>query len=135
MPSSPSDDPIKFYYLASWLNSKIKTPPISEVSRVIIGRAYYAAFLAARDQARETGTGARVHQDVINHYRDKNTYVSNKLADLKRLREQADYELNKTVSCSDVNSSLKGCRAILLQLKLLKSDDDNYPQNYAPLDL
>jgi len=87
MSSSQSDDPINFYFLASWLNSHSKTPLVPEVSRVIIGRAYYAAFLTARDQANQKGTGARIHNEVITHYRAKDSYISNKLSDLKRMEK------------------------------------------------
>ncbi len=134
MLSSQSDDPISFYFLASWLNTHRQDPLVPEVSRVIVGRAYYAAFLAARDQANQKGTGARIHNDVITHYRTKDTFVSNKLADLKRLREQADYELNSSILTSDIDTSLKGCKAILRKLKLL-SCSGYYPEGYSPLNL
>jgi uncharacterized protein (UPF0332 family) len=134
MSSSQSDDPIGFYFLASWLNAHRQDPLIPEVSRVIVGRAYYAAFLAARDQANQSGTGARIHNDVISHYRAKDSFVSNKLADLKRLREQADYDLNNSVLTSDIDTSLKGCKAILKKLKLLNCSA-HYPEGYSPLNL
>ena len=133
MSSLQSDEPINFYFLASWLNSHCKTPLLPEVSRVIVGRAYYAAFLAARDQANEKGTGAHIHSEVITHYRTKDPYISNKLADLKRLREQADYKLDNSVSISDINTSLKGSRAILIKLELLNGM--GCPENYSPLNL
>lgn len=134
MLSSQSDDPIGFYYLASWLNAHRQDPLIPEVSCVIVGRAYYAAFLAARDHANQQGMGARIHNDVISHYRYRDSFVSNKLADLKRLREKADYELTNTVSLSDVDTSLKGCKAVLRKLTLLKSSNF-YPKGYSPLNL
>jgi len=133
MSSSQSDDPINFYFFASWLNSHSKPPLAHEVSRVIVGRAYYAAFLAARDQANQKGTGARIHSEVITHYRTKDSYISNKLADLKRLREQADYNLDNSVSISDINTSLKGSRAILIKLNVLNGI--GYPEEYSPLNL
>lgn len=133
MSSSQSDEPINFYFLASWLNSHSKAPFVPEVSRVIIGRAYYAAFLAARDQANQKGTGARIHSEVIAHYRGKDSYISNKLADLKRLREQADYKLDNSVSISDINTSLKGSRAILIKLNVLNGT--GCPEDYSPLNL
>jgi len=131
MSSSQSDDPVAFYFLASWLNLHRQDPLVPEVSRVIVGRAYYAAFLAARDAANRTG--ARIHNDVIAYYHgSKNTYVGNKLADLKRLREQADYELNKPISIPNIDASLKGCKAILSKLQLLNSTSYQLTE-YSPL--
>jgi len=48
------------------------------------------------------------------------------------LREQADYELTKAVTTNDVDASLKGCRAILIKLKVLDGQKF-YPEGYEPV--
>lgn len=134
MLSSQSDDPANFYFLASWLNRYHQDPPAPEVCRVIIGRAYYAAFLAARDLGQRKGTGVTIHSDVIKYYRVSDAYISNKLSDLKCLREQADYELTRKITTSDVATSLKGCREILKRLEVLDCSEF-YPESYEPLNI
>jgi len=131
MLSSQSDDPVSFYFLALWLNKHSQDPLVPEISRVIIGRAYYAAFLAARDLSNEEGAGAMIHGQVIEYYRRKDRYVSNKLADLKKQREMADYVLTKPVTLMDVKASLTGCRSVLNKLGLL--DGGGFPEGYKPL--
>ena len=85
--------------------------------RTVVNRAYYGAFLAARDCAGITNVGGSVHRAVVEHYLNKHmTRVSNNLDNLKKLRQEADYEPHKDVTYHKANNSCRTARKILDQL-------------------
>ena len=85
--------------------------------RNVVNRAYYGAFLAARDLANITGGSGSVHLKVIEYYRDKKSIIGNNLDDLKRLRQVADYEPQKNVTYQHAKKSCRTARRILRQLE------------------
>lgn len=85
--------------------------------RNVVNRAYYGAFLVARDSAGITNVGGSVHKDVEVHYRRKHmTRISNNLDKLKRWRHIADYEPHQDVTYHRANNSCRTARNILKQL-------------------
>ena len=100
MVSMTDFNPILFYDLASELYKNI-TPDqqdkfMQATARTIISRAYYSAFLIARDQAGCT-TQESPHSAVIGYFnKNKNQQyrkIANKLKDLRIRRNQSDYDL------------------------------------------
>ena len=92
-------------------------PHGSEIEwRNAVNRAYYGAFLTARNQAGIKNSGGSVHRDVADYYRQSNPGVSNKLDNLKRLRETADYRPGDDVTYRDATSSCSRAKGILEDL-------------------
>lgn len=107
-------EPLDFYKFALNLYSYHE----NEIdSRVIIGRAYYSAFLYARDSADLSSKGSNGHQQVINYYKGLkdpiSRYVANAIENLRIYRQDSDYEMSKTVSLKDVGSALSTSKKIL----------------------
>ncbi len=87
--SPPAFDPREFLALARSLVEQGRTEPIL---RTAVGRAYYTAFLLARDTTGVTATyGA--HQAVITQLRQRDRSAGDQLDALRHLRTVADYEL------------------------------------------
>ena len=107
-------DPVEFYKLAGDL---YKQPNVGERElRTALGRAYYAAFLAARDNAGITTT-SDVHSATVRHYLSNGqTEIGNRLEDMRIARSRADYELTSNVGKSDVGRILKLSEAVLKKL-------------------
>ncbi len=93
-----------YLQLAEELISCCKSPDLSTEAyfRSSISRSYYGLFLIARQVMESEGsirsTGSGAHQQVQDHflYSDDNNYrlVGTVLQDLRRLRNNADYNLN-----------------------------------------
>ena len=86
--------------------------PEEVVRRSIVGRLYYGIFHLARDAADLTSSGADIHQKLIEHYRPRNRGVSNKLYQLRDLRNRADYNLNSTVTMQELRTARNQCEDI-----------------------
>ena len=84
--------------------------------RNVINRAYYGAFLAARDSANITDSSGSIHKKVADHYSTRKSRLSNNLVSLKRFRVIADYKLNKNVTNRDARNSCRKARSILADL-------------------
>ena len=115
---SPSVDftPVDFYNFANCLYQDHS----SEVAyRTVIGRAYYAAFLCARDSANIVNTSGSVHKEVITHFTTRKKKIGGNLKDLRDLREKADYHANKTVQKREAGESLRLAKNILIELNYL----------------
>ena len=85
--------------------------------RTAINRAYYGAFLTARDRAGINDKSGKVHIRVAKHYRDSgNGVVGEKLNLLKRLRQKADYRPDAHVSVEDAEESCDTAQRILDEL-------------------
>lgn len=110
----------EFYKFAAWLYSKLDSSNPNEASiRSIISRAYYAAFLEARDQAAIRSSGGSVHKIVIEHYRGKGQIgnrIGNRLSDLFYKRSKADYDNHSTINAREAQKSLKLCESIVSDL-------------------
>jgi uncharacterized protein (UPF0332 family) len=87
------------------------------INRVIVSRAYYGAFLKARDKALIQNSGVSVHKLVIEYYENKRlTVIANRLIELRKMREQADYHTNIQISERDAKTSLKRAQSIIDEL-------------------
>lgn len=118
MLSLPNDNfnPVNFYTFAG----EIYTETNNETAhRVIIGRAYYAVFLCARDYAKITNSSGSVHSDVIKHFQTRDKRIYNQMNDLKALRSKADYRLTEKILKREAGESLRLAKAILQTLKYL----------------
>ncbi|MDO9013298.1 MAG: hypothetical protein Q7U84_00750 [Polynucleobacter sp.] len=107
-------EPLDFYRFAINLYESHE----SEIdSRVIIGRAYYSAFLYARDSAGLSSKGSNGHQQVINYYKNlkdpTSRYVANAIDNLRAYRQDSDYEMSKIIPLKDVGSALSTSKKIL----------------------
>ncbi|WP_108842273.1 HEPN domain-containing protein [Kushneria phyllosphaerae] len=86
--------------------------------RSVVNRAYYAAFLTARDYCSrndvDVGHGA-AHQKVIEALIDKPDLArrGNQLNMVKRLRHRADYEWNRPMTYKEAAKTLKTCRELV----------------------
>ena len=109
-------DPPQFFSLAQKLASG------DEVSvRTSVSRAYYSAFLVAREElglSRERAPD--VHKRVIEELRVKSHPVANRLHLLRRMRNTADYELDTCVKSRDAQEALTLAMRILRWFKTKK---------------
>jgi hypothetical protein len=88
MRNPPDFDPLLFLTLARLLATTAEERHI----RTAVGRAYYTAFLIARDKLGVV-VQKDVHTEVIRALRGRNRAWADKLDSLRRLRLAADYEL------------------------------------------
>ena len=109
-------DPIDFYYLAGWLY--LQSSPHDEArARAIVSRAYYGAFLAARNRAgigdKSSGVHKRVHQYYTNAGR---AALANRLDDSRIRRNDADYDTTLKITSLDSGNALKLAKRILAEV-------------------
>jgi uncharacterized protein (UPF0332 family) len=111
-------EPVQFYELASALYSEERDDEATR--RTVVSRAYYSAFLAARERAGLRSTGGQVHEAVIRHFQERRDHrLANRLHDLRRQRNQADYDLHIPVTSLQAGAALKQARALLERLQVL----------------
>ena len=110
--------PVQFYELASTL---YRDEPGNEAAlRTVVSRAYYGAFLAARESASIRTTSGRVHEAVIQHFHTQGRMkVANRLGDLRTLRNEADYDLGVPVTSRQAGTALQRAQALLQDLQVL----------------
>ena len=98
--------------------SKLLTNNSDEMElRNVVNRAYYGAFLAARDAAGITNSSGSVHKEVSDFYKcKKKTYVQNGLDSLKKYRQKADYKPQDNVSAQDAKACCRQARKVLKEL-------------------
>lgn len=135
-PKANSFNPAEWYSLASWLFDT--TPALSSqcLRRTIIGRAYYAALICARDATGSSTTGQDGHRNVVNALRRSKSTAADKLDSLRLLRHKADYSLNEDITSREVEIGLKSSRTVLSELGLLPKSVAllNKPYSYDYLD-
>lgn len=108
--------PSSFYALAHLLSLQSKGDDAQ--LRTSISRAYYSAFIEARDAKGLSSRGATGHKEVISRYKNgdaREQSIADHLKSLKWLREVADYE--PTTPCKTVY----GTDAISHSAKVLKA--------------
>lgn len=108
-------NPVEFFGLAEHLHSNCGTINTEAASiRGSIGRAYYSAFLVARNKAGITAKDD-VHAKVISHYMGNTgtTAVAARLKSLRALRQDADYEMGAICTTRQSGQALNYARAIL----------------------
>lgn len=85
--------------------------------RSAISRAYYGAFLRARDKAGITTKGANVHEETANYYLVRNcAAISNRLNELRVLRNKADYDISESFDRRKVQGALSRAVSIFKEL-------------------
>lgn len=88
--------------------------------RTAVGRAYYAAFLVARDKLGLTNMRKQVHLKVEQQLKRQRKFaVAGKLHRLKELRHEADYKLSTAPTVGNWNAAWT--RAESLALSILAS--------------
>lgn len=115
-----SFNPAEFYQLASILFGQQKevTQYSESFTRTIISRAYYSAFLVARNQSGINKSSKDVHQEVRDYFRGSGkTKIANQLDDLRTRRNDADYQIDKNLTSRDSAIALKLSESILKELK------------------
>ena len=108
-------DPVDFYRIAQKIFQESDKFD-SSAARTCIGRAYYSAFLVARDRAKVTDQGKETHQAVIAYYKKKKPVVGNRLHTLREQRNDADYNMARIVVQQESGKALKLCAEILKHL-------------------
>jgi len=113
--------PENFYHLASDLYNEARINSCEAKQRTVVSRSYYGAFLAARDASTVSAGSANVHQDVINYYFNVGgkAAVANWLKSLRRMRNDADYDLITPCTANNSGQSLKNSLSILKNLGVL----------------
>lgn len=111
-------NPVDYYHLASWLYIQRAQLSYGESPiRTVISKAYYGAFLEARNRAGIKSKAATVHLDVIAHYNKNNkSAIANRLDSMRANRNDADYETSKTITSRDAGIALGAAKRILLDL-------------------
>jgi hypothetical protein len=110
-------DPVDFYHQAgSWYEVKAN----EAVIRSVVSRGYYAAFLSARDVAGTRSAGENVHNATVNYFLGKTDAkalgIGNRLRNLRRIRNRADYDLSPACVARDAGEALKLSQQILVAL-------------------
>lgn len=114
---SHSFSPEDFYRLAGDLYNDLEVNDAEAIKRTIVGRSYYAAFLAARNASGILSTSKSVHNMVVDYWkRHGKISVSNRLQELKAKREDADYVTNRAVNSRDAQRALGLCKKILAEI-------------------
>jgi hypothetical protein len=133
-PKASSFNPAEWYSLASWL---FDTKPVLSsqcLRRTIIGRAYYAALICAREATGSKTVGQGGHENVVKALRGCNSTAAGKLDSLRLKRQSADYFPDKDVTVRDVEISLMDSRTILNALGKMPPDipphNKPYPHDY-----
>lgn len=127
--SKPSFDFVELYALASWLYDTRPIACSEAVKRTIVGRAYYAALICARDFTGASTTGESGHKMVVDALRPRSSRAANNLNDLRLLRQKADYEAGAFTD-RDVGIALRHSRLVLQVIGRLMVDDKPYVVNY-----
>lgn len=113
----PMFAPVSFYQLASDLHAASNGDEAQR--RSAVSRAYYAAFLVARDAKGISSRERDGHKLVIDAYMKGNEddiSIGNRLATLKHKRVKADYLVHETCSQRDSGSALQTAQKILIDL-------------------
>lgn len=110
-------NPVDFYHLAGWLYTQ-QNSHVEARARTVISKAYYSAFLVARNKADIPLKTKDVHKVVHAHY-----FKAGRLAPAKRLdelrvkRNNADYdETTPTITSRDSGIALAQAKKILEEL-------------------
>lgn len=118
-----SFDPATYYNLAQGLLSQAQKDGDGAHLRALISRAYYAALIVARDEAKVSSQGAGGHQRVISTYQKYGTSrdngIARRLVALHALRLMADYEPKNDLTAKDARSALTQTSKVLKALQRL----------------
>ena len=113
--------PSDFYSLAKRLSDHFNDKRdllYPAAARTCISRAYYSAFLSARDASGQEFDGSRTHADLITHYSFLgDVLLSNSLKELKTWRQDADYKMDISCGNEEVQKALHCCTKIFKYLE------------------
>lgn len=88
--------------------------------RTSISRAYYGAFLEARDAIGASSKGDRGHSEVISAYSGRgsvnDTLIARSLRSMKKLREKADYDAHLVCTKRDAEDAMSEAKKVLKSL-------------------
>lgn len=91
--------------------------------RTSISRAYYAAFLVTRSYLESAGYNfppdSNVHKKVIDYMKNKNSFISNLLFNLRDRRNNADYNLDAQIKKGITISSMKSAQMVIDEIRKL----------------
>ena len=110
-------DPIDFYRQASaWYEDK--ADDAEPRMRSIVSRAYYSAFLVAREQAKIKNSSEGTHKLTAEYYKTNagSSRIGNRLDDLRLRRNSADYDLRDTCGRRKAGEALAYAKKILNDL-------------------
>ncbi|MGO8755999.1 MAG: hypothetical protein ACLQHK_12305 [Gallionellaceae bacterium] len=109
-------NPVDYYHLAGWLYAQ-QNPYDEACARAIISKAYYGAFLEARNRAGIADKSPGVHKKVHDYYFNAGSLaLANRLDDSRIKRNDADYDTALTITSMDSGNALKLARKILQEL-------------------
>jgi len=132
--SSVPFNPADWYALAVWFSDTKPALSAQCLRRTIIGRAYYAALICARDATHSNTTGQGGHDRVVAALRAKDNSAADKLNSLRLIRQSADYHPEKEISAREVEISLWNSSVVLTALgmapKIAAPNNKPYSQNY-----
>lgn len=118
--------PEDFLKLAKELTNNTFNCPDEIISRTVVNRAYYSAFLSARIAAKITSTSGSVHGDVIDYFKGKKkTGVSNRLDSMKILRQKADYRPNESLTPQEAQNCCRQANRVISALALEPDNSSN----------
>lgn len=108
-------NPVDYYYLASWLYGQREELNFGESPvRAVVSKAYYGAFLEARNKAGITSKSPNVHQQVIDYYNQKNnSALANRLDSMRSNRNNADYDTSLTFTSREAGIALSHAKRVL----------------------
>lgn len=133
-PKANSFNPAEWYSLARWLFDTKPEQSSQCLRRTIVGRAYYAALICARDITGSKTVGQGGHENVVNSLRSHNSLAAGKLNSLRLLRQTADYFPGRDISSREVEICLNDSRIVLRELGMLPPDisphNKPYPDDY-----
>jgi hypothetical protein len=113
-PKGSSDfDPAEFFAFAQWLYDMKPALCSQVVRRAIVGRAYYAALICARDAAGGSSKGEFGHAAVVRALKAKDIRAGSKLDSLRIKRTNADYEMGRSITDRDVTTALHDSLTVL----------------------
>ena len=101
----------EIFVLAEQLYDSGRAPEVA--LRSAVSRAYYAAFLRAREAAGISDNSEHSHRLVREHYLSADFAVGNRLASLRRKRNEADYEITKSFDSKTAGGLLRQAKAVL----------------------
>lgn len=130
-PKANSFNPAEWYSLARWLFDTKPTLSSQCLRRTIVGRAYYAALICARDITGSKTVGQGGHENVVNALRSRNSTAAGKLNSLRLLRQTADYFPEKDISSREVEICLNDSRTVLRELGMLPQDNPPHNKPYS----
>jgi len=107
--------PIEFLELAKTINTQAYNKEAN--ARSAVSRAYYAAFLTAREAlGGKSLKGENIHKLVFDCLSNRHSLAADDLKSLRRLRNKADYDLSITVTAKDSALAIKIAEGIIQDL-------------------